>query len=69
MRIYTDFVAKRIASEVCLIDKDSPMAEAEAEDIRQAGIFLGNPLVTGTSGDSRFFLSSRLVTSSLTVFQ
>ncbi|XP_043285766.1 L-lactate dehydrogenase A chain-like [Venturia canescens] len=40
---------KRIASEVCLIDKDSSMAEAEAEDIRHAGVFLGSPLVSGTS--------------------
>lgn len=43
---------QRIASEVCLIDKDASKAEAEAEDIRHAGVFLGNPLVTGTAGDS-----------------
>ncbi|XP_015182794.1 PREDICTED: L-lactate dehydrogenase-like [Polistes dominula] len=40
---------RRIASEVCLFDKDENRAMAEAEDIRHAGIFLGNPLVTGTS--------------------
>ncbi|XP_044014447.1 L-lactate dehydrogenase-like [Aphidius gifuensis] len=40
---------RRIASEVCLIDKNASRAKAEAEDIRHAGIFLGNPLVTGTS--------------------
>lgn len=39
-----------MASEVCLIDKNAARAEAEAEDIRHAGIFLGNPLVTGTAG-------------------
>ncbi|KAK2585738.1 hypothetical protein KPH14_010349 [Odynerus spinipes] len=40
---------RRMASEVCLFDKDGNRACAEAEDIRHAGIFLGNPLVTGTS--------------------
>ncbi|XP_034952482.1 L-lactate dehydrogenase B-B chain-like isoform X2 [Chelonus insularis] len=40
---------KRMASEVCLIDKNAVRAEAEAEDIRHAGIFLGNPLIIGTS--------------------
>ncbi|XP_063986220.1 L-lactate dehydrogenase-like [Diachasmimorpha longicaudata] len=40
---------QRMASEVCLIDKNAARAEAEAEDIRHAGIFLGNPLVTGTA--------------------
>lgn len=45
-----------MASEVCLIDKNAGRAEAEAEDIRHAGIFLGNPLVTGTAGkDSQNF--------------
>lgn len=41
---------QRIASEVCLIDQNSGKASAEAEDIQHAGIFLGCPLVTGTSG-------------------
>ncbi|CAD6232990.1 GSCOCG00007084001-RA-CDS, partial [Cotesia congregata] len=40
---------RRMASEVCLIDKNAVRAEAEAEDIRHAGIFLGNPLITGTA--------------------
>ncbi|XP_039309244.1 L-lactate dehydrogenase B-A chain isoform X2 [Solenopsis invicta] len=40
---------RRIASEVCLIDQNSNKASAEAEDIQQAGIFLGCPLVIGTS--------------------
>ncbi|XP_015598303.1 L-lactate dehydrogenase [Cephus cinctus] len=40
---------RRMASEVCLIDKDLKKAMAEAEDIQHAGIFLGNPLVTGAS--------------------
>ncbi|XP_008551650.1 L-lactate dehydrogenase-like [Microplitis demolitor] len=40
---------RRMASEVCLIDKNAVRAEAEAEDIRHAGIFLGNPLITGTT--------------------
>ncbi|KAK0180554.1 hypothetical protein PV327_002922 [Microctonus hyperodae] len=39
---------RRMASEVCLIDKNAARAEAEAEDIRHAGVFLGNPLVIGT---------------------
>ncbi|KYN42071.1 L-lactate dehydrogenase A-like 6A [Trachymyrmex septentrionalis] len=40
---------RRIASEVCLIDQNSDKASAEAEDIQHAGIFLGCPLVVGTS--------------------
>ncbi|XP_076287370.1 L-lactate dehydrogenase A-like 6A [Lasioglossum baleicum] len=40
---------KRLASEVCLIDHDLEKASAEAEDIRHVGVFLGSPLVTGTS--------------------
>ncbi|KAH0946522.1 hypothetical protein HN011_008779 [Eciton burchellii] len=40
---------RRIASEVCLIDQNLDKAYAEAEDIQHAGIFLGCPLVTGTS--------------------
>ncbi|XP_025072917.1 L-lactate dehydrogenase A chain-like [Pogonomyrmex barbatus] len=40
---------KRIASEVCLIDQNLDKASAEAEDIQHAGIFLGCPLVIGTS--------------------
>ncbi|KAL2713254.1 L-lactate dehydrogenase [Vespula squamosa] len=40
---------RKMASEVCLFDKDANKAIAEAEDIQHAGIFLGNPLVTGTS--------------------
>ncbi|KAF7382201.1 hypothetical protein HZH66_013633 [Vespula vulgaris] len=40
---------RKMASEVCLFDKDGNKASAEAEDIQHAGIFLGNPLVTGTS--------------------
>lgn len=41
---------QRIASEVCLIDQNLDKASAEAEDIQHAGIFLGCPLVIGTSG-------------------
>lgn len=41
---------QRIASEVCLIDQNVDKASAEAEDIQHAGIFLGCPLVIGTSG-------------------
>lgn len=33
-----------------MIDQNSDKAAAEAEDIRHAGVFLGCPLVTGTSG-------------------
>jgi len=33
-----------------LIDQNSDKASAEAEDIQHAGIFLGCPLVIGTSG-------------------
>lgn len=44
-----------MASELCLFDKDGNKANAEAEDIRHAGIFLGNPLVTGTSGEIQFY--------------
>ncbi|XP_024884031.1 L-lactate dehydrogenase-like [Temnothorax curvispinosus] len=40
---------RRIASEVCLIDQNLDKASAEAEDIQHAGIFLGCPLVIGTS--------------------
>ncbi|KYM84495.1 L-lactate dehydrogenase A-like 6A [Atta colombica] len=40
---------RRIASEVCLIDQNSDKASAEAEDIQHASIFLGCPLVVGTS--------------------
>ncbi|XP_031827846.2 L-lactate dehydrogenase isoform X1 [Nomia melanderi] len=40
---------RRLASEVCLIDHDANKASAEAEDIQHAGVFLGSPLVTGTS--------------------
>lgn len=40
---------RRMASEVCLIDHDEKKATAEAEDIQHAGVFLGCPLVTGTS--------------------
>ncbi|XP_003705633.2 L-lactate dehydrogenase [Megachile rotundata] len=42
-------VMKRLASEVCLIDHDANKASAEAEDIQHVGVFLGSPLVTGTS--------------------
>ncbi|XP_048515552.1 L-lactate dehydrogenase-like [Athalia rosae] len=40
---------RRMASEVCLIDKDGEKAMAEAADIQHAGVFIGNPLVTGHS--------------------
>ncbi|EFN82343.1 L-lactate dehydrogenase [Harpegnathos saltator] len=40
---------RRIASEVCLIDQNLDKAAAEAEDIQHASMFLGCPLVTGTS--------------------
>ncbi|KAL6442802.1 hypothetical protein ACFW04_002695 [Cataglyphis niger] len=40
---------RRIASEVCLIDQNQDKASAEAEDIQHAGVFLGCPLVIGTS--------------------
>ncbi|XP_017881405.1 L-lactate dehydrogenase-like [Ceratina calcarata] len=40
---------RRMASEVCLIDHDANKASAEAEDIQHVGVFLGCPLVTGTS--------------------
>ncbi|XP_053972183.1 L-lactate dehydrogenase-like [Hylaeus volcanicus] len=40
---------RRLASEVCLIDHDANKASAEAEDIQHVGVFLGSPLVTGTS--------------------
>ncbi|EFN62192.1 L-lactate dehydrogenase [Camponotus floridanus] len=40
---------RRIASEVCLIDQNQDKASAEAEDIQHAGVFLGCPLVSGTS--------------------
>ncbi|KYQ59233.1 L-lactate dehydrogenase [Trachymyrmex zeteki] len=40
---------RHIASEICLIDQNSDKASAEAEDIQHAGIFLGCPLVVGTS--------------------
>ncbi|XP_034191224.1 L-lactate dehydrogenase [Osmia lignaria lignaria] len=40
---------KRLASEVWLIDSDANKASAEAEDIQHVGVFLGSPLVTGTS--------------------
>lgn len=39
-----------MASEICLVDKNKEKAEAEAEDIGHASIFLGNPLVIGTHG-------------------
>ncbi|XP_043469910.1 L-lactate dehydrogenase A chain-like isoform X1 [Leptopilina heterotoma] len=39
---------RRIASEIVLVDKNKEKVEAEAEDIRHASIFLGNPLVIGT---------------------
>ncbi|KOX77690.1 L-lactate dehydrogenase [Melipona quadrifasciata] len=38
-----------MASEVCLIDHDANKASAEAEDIQHVGVFLGCPLITGTS--------------------
>ncbi|XP_076170832.1 uncharacterized protein LOC143148413 [Ptiloglossa arizonensis] len=40
---------RRLASEVCLIDHDANKASAEAEDIQHVGVFLGSPLITGTS--------------------
>lgn len=40
---------QKIASEICLLDKEEKV-EAEAEDIRHASIFLGNPLVIGAKG-------------------
>ncbi|XP_076761894.1 L-lactate dehydrogenase [Xylocopa sonorina] len=40
---------RRMASEVCLIDHNASKASAEAEDIQHVGVFLGCPLVTGTS--------------------
>ncbi|CAD1480411.1 unnamed protein product, partial [Heterotrigona itama] len=40
---------RRMASEICLIDHDANKASAEAEDIQHVGVFLGCPLVTGTS--------------------
>ncbi|XP_035727692.1 L-lactate dehydrogenase-like [Vespa mandarinia] len=52
---------RKMASEICLFDKDGSKASAEAEDIQHAGIFLGNPLVTGTSDVSMLQKSTVVV--------
>lgn len=46
---------QRMASEVCLVDKKLEKAMAEAADIQHGGVFIGNPLVTGTDGTFFFF--------------
>ncbi|XP_046734187.1 L-lactate dehydrogenase-like [Diprion similis] len=51
---------RKMASEVCLIDKDAEYAAAEAADIQHGGVFIGNPLVTGTA-DITFVKESAVV--------
>ncbi|XP_043263086.1 L-lactate dehydrogenase A-like 6A [Colletes gigas] len=54
---------RRLASEVCLIDHDANKASAEAEDIQHVGVFLGSPLVTGTSDISMVKKSAVVIIS------
>ncbi|KOC64077.1 L-lactate dehydrogenase [Habropoda laboriosa] len=54
---------RRMASEVCLIDHDANKASAEAEDIQHVGVFLGCPLVTGTSDFSMLQESAVVIIS------
>nr|XP_046468991.1 L-lactate dehydrogenase-like [Neodiprion pinetum] len=51
---------RKMASEVCLVDKDAEYAAAEAADIQHGGVFIGNPLVTGTA-DITFVKESAVV--------
>lgn len=42
---------QRLATELVLIDVNENLASAQAEDIRHAGAFLGNPKIIGTKGE------------------
>jgi malate/lactate dehydrogenase len=41
---------QRLASEVVFIDEDEHLAQAEAEDLAHASVYLGCPRIRGTKG-------------------